>query len=138
VGGGGDGSGGGSGAGGSGGSLRTGSSRKRSMDALARLRRSPLVGYPDSKPKGVNPWMHGWFSETHKRIFRQIVSEKTKVIVELGSWYVVMSSNGSNGSVRVIVRSSTRTFVNRSSLSSLPLLLSSSLRLFLSSFLKVW
>ena len=61
------------------------------------------MGYPDSKPKGVNPWMHGWFSETHKRIFRQIVSEKTKVIVELGSWYVVMGIMGSNGSNVVTV-----------------------------------
>ena len=32
--------------------------------------------------------MHGWFLETHKRVFKALLSpEKTSVILELGSWY---------------------------------------------------
>lgn len=44
------------------------------------------VGFPTDHPD-YSPYSHGWFLETHIAVFSAILSSKTKVIIELGSWY---------------------------------------------------
>jgi hypothetical protein len=44
------------------------------------------VGFPAKHP-GVSAKEHGWFLDTHKRVFARVLTPKTKVIVELGSWF---------------------------------------------------
>ena len=44
------------------------------------------VGFPSLKPAHQR-FSHGWFLDTHKRVFNQLINSSTKVIVEIGSWY---------------------------------------------------
>lgn len=44
------------------------------------------VGFPEKHP-GVSKKDHGWFLDTHKRVFARVLSPETKTIVELGSWF---------------------------------------------------
>jgi hypothetical protein len=44
------------------------------------------VGFPDKHP-GVSMKEHGWFLDTHKRVFSRVLTPNTKIIVELGSWF---------------------------------------------------
>lgn len=44
------------------------------------------VGFPAEHP-GVPTKEHGWFLDTHKRVFARVITPKTKIIVELGSWF---------------------------------------------------
>eukprot|EP00633_Aureoumbra_lagunensis_P004498 CAMPEP_0197320210 /NCGR_PEP_ID=MMETSP0891-20130614/58264_1 /TAXON_ID=44058 ORGANISM="Aureoumbra lagunensis, Strain CCMP1510" /NCGR_SAMPLE_ID=MMETSP0891 /ASSEMBLY_ACC=CAM_ASM_000534 /LENGTH=519 /DNA_ID=CAMNT_0042811477 /DNA_START=32 /DNA_END=1590 /DNA_ORIENTATION=+ len=46
----------------------------------------PMHDWPESIPQ-VEPFEHGWFLETHKRVLSQLLNENTKCIIELGSWY---------------------------------------------------
>jgi hypothetical protein len=43
-------------------------------------------GFPDDPPR-CPVFHHGWFLETHTRVFKAILRPSTAVIVELGSWY---------------------------------------------------
>jgi hypothetical protein len=43
-------------------------------------------GFP-TEPPNCSVFHHGWFLETHKRVFKAILQPSTAVIVELGSWY---------------------------------------------------
>ena len=53
----------------------------------ADLLRHDKIGFPADKP-ACGEHMHGWFLDTHERVFAQLVDpKKTKCIVELGSWY---------------------------------------------------
>jgi hypothetical protein len=47
---------------------------------------SHLVGFPPKHPSH-KPYSHGWFLDTHRAVFSAVLSPKTKVIIELGSWY---------------------------------------------------
>jgi hypothetical protein len=47
---------------------------------------NPLVGFPINQPNH-QIYHHGWFLETHIRVFRAIIQPTTKIIFELGSWY---------------------------------------------------
>ena len=44
------------------------------------------VGFPSKHP-GVPTKEHGWFLDTHKRVFAKVITPKTKIIFELGSWF---------------------------------------------------
>lgn len=44
------------------------------------------VGFPETMPRHTK-FKHGWFLETHERVFNQVIKPDTKVIVEIGSWY---------------------------------------------------
>mmetsp|Transcript_24972 Transcript_24972/g.42232 ORF Transcript_24972/g.42232 Transcript_24972/m.42232 type:complete len:316 (+) Transcript_24972:55-1002(+) len=44
------------------------------------------VGFPESHP-GVPTKAHGWFLDTHKRVFDRVLNPETKIIIELGSWF---------------------------------------------------
>ena len=46
----------------------------------------PLVGFPDVRP-AAPPFDHGWFLQTHVNVFSALITENTKVIFEIGSWY---------------------------------------------------
>ena len=49
-------------------------------------REDARVGFPSQFP-ACGPHMHGWFLETHKRVFGQLLrGDDVKVILELGSW----------------------------------------------------
>ena len=49
-------------------------------------RQDERVGFPSRYP-ACGPHMHGWFLETHKRVFNQLLrGDDVKVILELGSW----------------------------------------------------
>lgn len=41
--------------------------------------------WPMEKPQ-VAPCEHGWFHPIHEQVFAQLLSDETRVIVELGSW----------------------------------------------------
>lgn len=43
-------------------------------------------GMPETKPTGSRPFSHGWFYEAHRTVLRHVLTEHTKVVVELGSW----------------------------------------------------
>lgn len=45
-----------------------------------------IVGFPSEQPSQP-PFHHGWFLETHIRVFQAVIQPTTKVIIELGSWY---------------------------------------------------
>jgi hypothetical protein len=45
-----------------------------------------LVGFPTIKPN-CRPFNHGWFLQTHVNVFTKIITDKVKVIIEIGSWY---------------------------------------------------
>ena len=45
-----------------------------------------IVGFPSKKPHHGR-FNHGWFLQTHINVFTKIISPRTKVIVEIGSWY---------------------------------------------------
>lgn len=47
---------------------------------------NPLVGFPASQPEAP-PFDHGWFLQTHINVFSALITEDTKVIAEIGSWY---------------------------------------------------
>ena len=47
---------------------------------------NPLVGFPALRPEAP-PFDHGWFLQTHINVFSALITEDTKVIVEIGSWY---------------------------------------------------
>lgn len=44
------------------------------------------IGFPKEHP-GVSTKEHGWFLDTHKRVFSSVLTSDTKIIVELGSWF---------------------------------------------------
>ena len=44
------------------------------------------VGWPAQRPR-ADPKMHGWFFDTHRRVFAHALKRDVKVILELGSWY---------------------------------------------------
>ncbi|KAJ1445954.1 hypothetical protein M885DRAFT_278670 [Pelagophyceae sp. CCMP2097] len=44
------------------------------------------IGFPRHRPSAT-PFMHGWFLETHERVFRAVLTDETRVVLELGSWY---------------------------------------------------
>lgn len=44
------------------------------------------VGFPGQRPRCVAR-MHGWFYDTHRRVFHHALHKDVKVILELGSWY---------------------------------------------------
>jgi hypothetical protein len=46
----------------------------------------PRVGFPDTRPTAP-PFEHGWFLQTHVNVFSALITEQTKVIFEIGSWY---------------------------------------------------
>ena len=56
--------------------------------ACARVFRAAangLVGFPKAEPTvGRNP--HGWFFPPHKVVLSHFLNEKTRVVVEMGSW----------------------------------------------------
>eukprot|EP01036_Dinobryon_divergens_P060952 gene60952-81270_t len=44
------------------------------------------IGFPLTMPSNAS-YEHGWFLETHERVFKQLIKPSTKVIIEIGSWY---------------------------------------------------
>lgn len=49
-------------------------------------RNQSLIGFPIKKPS-YPIYHHGWFLETHIRVFHAIIQPTTQTIIELGSWY---------------------------------------------------
>lgn len=47
---------------------------------------SLTIGFPPTPP-AYHPYRHGWFLDTHIRVFQTVIQPSTKVIIELGSWY---------------------------------------------------
>jgi len=43
------------------------------------------MGFPARKPR-VQPYMHGWFYPPHRSVLKQVCTDKTECIIELGSW----------------------------------------------------
>ena len=54
------------------------------MQTLVRFF-SELYPWPERKPEVPSNW-HGWFSEPNQTMLRGLLSESTRVIVELGAW----------------------------------------------------
>lgn len=53
---------------------------------MTSLASNELVGWGNYKAHQAV--MHGWFFETHERVFSYAIQKlKPKVILELGSWY---------------------------------------------------
>ena len=44
------------------------------------------IGFPSTHPP-YDAYTHGWFLETHIRVFNAVITPQTKIIIELGSWY---------------------------------------------------
>ena len=44
------------------------------------------VGWPGRRPRAP-PFMHGWFLQTHERVFDAVLDASVTTILELGSWY---------------------------------------------------
>lgn len=56
------------------------------LRAVSAERIPDTVGFPDRHP-GVPTKAHGWFLDTHKRVFDRVLNPETKIIIELGSWF---------------------------------------------------
>jgi hypothetical protein len=57
-----------------------------SKDMIVSLLADPRVGYHTPKPT-CQAMMYGWFWPAHQIIFECLLSDKTQVIIELGSFF---------------------------------------------------
>lgn len=44
------------------------------------------IGFPNNRPH-CREHKHGWLLETHIRVFSALITQSTRVIIELGCWY---------------------------------------------------
>ena len=59
------------------------SSSSSASSAAAVAEDDVRVGWPSQRPR-AEPKMHGWFYDTHRRVFEHAFQREVKVILELG------------------------------------------------------